>query len=162
LECIERYKEGVDEINWKECYDTGRRDTYFKSYSTPASLKSAYFRKAFIFFSLIDSRSEVPVKYPRIDLPHNYVVNRQSIVFDVQVLKSGKIKRSIKAPASGGLCVKLSSVNSSDRGKTTVLALKEVMLYSFYNDADILCRNINHKDGDNYNNTLKNLNKKSQ
>jgi hypothetical protein len=42
--CIERYKEGVEEMDWKECYDTGRSDNYFSStsYGNPASLKTAY------------------------------------------------------------------------------------------------------------------------
>lgn len=36
-----QYKNSVEVMDWKEC----KRDGYFKNYSTPASLKRAFYKK---------------------------------------------------------------------------------------------------------------------
>jgi hypothetical protein len=32
-------------MNWKECHENGKKDGYFSTYATPASLKRAFYKK---------------------------------------------------------------------------------------------------------------------
>ncbi|ORX46513.1 hypothetical protein DM01DRAFT_359388 [Hesseltinella vesiculosa] len=36
--------DGLQNINWQVCFDEGRRNGFFETYSTPTSLKSAFYR----------------------------------------------------------------------------------------------------------------------
>lgn len=40
-----QFKKSVETMNWKECFETGKKDGYFSNYATPASLKRAFFKK---------------------------------------------------------------------------------------------------------------------
>ncbi|KAI8977650.1 hypothetical protein BDF20DRAFT_958989 [Mycotypha africana] len=40
-----QFKQTVEIMNWKECYENGKKDGYFSTYTTPASLKRAFYKK---------------------------------------------------------------------------------------------------------------------
>lgn len=40
-----QFKKSSKSMNWKECYEAGKRGGYFSVYTSSASLKRAYFEK---------------------------------------------------------------------------------------------------------------------
>jgi hypothetical protein len=45
MNCAFQYKQWVEIMNWKECFETGKRDGYFGTYTMPANLKRAFYKK---------------------------------------------------------------------------------------------------------------------
>ncbi|KAI8968187.1 hypothetical protein BDF20DRAFT_894881 [Mycotypha africana] len=40
-----QFNQSVEIMNWKECYENGKKDGYFSTYTAPASLKRAFYKK---------------------------------------------------------------------------------------------------------------------
>ncbi|KAG2199516.1 hypothetical protein INT47_009970 [Mucor saturninus] len=43
MDYVLQFKKSSKPMNWKECYEVGKRDGYFNVYTSSASLKRAYF-----------------------------------------------------------------------------------------------------------------------
>jgi hypothetical protein len=45
MEYVQQYRQSMKEMDWKMCFEAGKLEGFFSSYSSSASLKTAFYKK---------------------------------------------------------------------------------------------------------------------